>query len=229
MPAPFGPTTATMSPSSIPNVTSSTAGRPPNRFVIPSTSRSSSTSGYDGGRLGVNGRDLYSVLGQNVVEEVSEVTAGGNLGWNKWEGSFAYANRSIQLANPRGEAGLVYPVVEFDHSDPLLQRSAVTGVYVYRQSAIKPLANMLIFGDNPSGEIFWFDADNPPQGGPESVHRVLLNHNGEPHTFLEVIQDKNREQGRELATRVDMRMGVGPAGEILLLNKQDGVIRMLVP
>ena len=49
-PAPFGPTTATMSPSSIPNVTPSTAGRPPKRFVMPSTSRSSSTSGYDGGR-----------------------------------------------------------------------------------------------------------------------------------------------------------------------------------
>jgi hypothetical protein len=28
-PAPFGPTTATMSPPSIPNVTPSTAGRPP--------------------------------------------------------------------------------------------------------------------------------------------------------------------------------------------------------
>jgi hypothetical protein len=50
-PAPFGPTTATMSPSSIPNVTSSTAGRPPKRFVIPSTSRSRlGLRDYDGGR-----------------------------------------------------------------------------------------------------------------------------------------------------------------------------------
>src|SRR5512145_3069164 len=40
LPAPFGPTTATMSPSSIPNVTPSTAGRPPKRFVTSSTSRS---------------------------------------------------------------------------------------------------------------------------------------------------------------------------------------------
>jgi hypothetical protein len=46
LPAPFGPTTATMSPSSIPNVTSSTAGRPPKRFVTESTSRS---------RLGLRG------------------------------------------------------------------------------------------------------------------------------------------------------------------------------
>jgi hypothetical protein len=40
LPAPFGPTTATISPSSTPNVTPSTAGRPPKRFVTSSTSRS---------------------------------------------------------------------------------------------------------------------------------------------------------------------------------------------
>jgi hypothetical protein len=51
LPAPFGPTTATMSPPSIPNVTPSTAGRPPKRFVAASTSRSRfGLHGYDGGR-----------------------------------------------------------------------------------------------------------------------------------------------------------------------------------
>jgi hypothetical protein len=51
LPAPFGPTTATMSPSSIPNVTPLTAGRPPKRFVTPSTSRSRFVlRDYDGGR-----------------------------------------------------------------------------------------------------------------------------------------------------------------------------------
>jgi hypothetical protein len=48
-PAPFGPTTATISPSSTPNVTPLTAGRPPNRFVTASTSRSRlRLPGYDG-------------------------------------------------------------------------------------------------------------------------------------------------------------------------------------
>jgi hypothetical protein len=40
-----------MSPSSIPNVTPSTAGRPPKRLVTASTSRSRlGLHGYDGGR-----------------------------------------------------------------------------------------------------------------------------------------------------------------------------------
>jgi hypothetical protein len=63
-PAPFGPTTATMSPPSIPNVTPSTAGRPPKRFVTASTSRSRlRLRGYDGGRYGVSGCDLKITLG----------------------------------------------------------------------------------------------------------------------------------------------------------------------
>lgn len=77
-PAPFGPTTATMSPSSIPNVTPSTAGRPPNRFVTPSTSRSrSDLHGYEGGRYGVRAADLNSTLGQKVVEAVFSPRSGG--------------------------------------------------------------------------------------------------------------------------------------------------------
>jgi hypothetical protein len=100
---------------------------------------------------------------------------------------------------------------------------------VYRGTLISQLTDKVLWGDLPSGEIFWFDADNVPQGGPASVHRVLLNHNGEARTLLEIVQDKNREQGREPTTRVDMRMGAGPDGGILLLNKHDGVIRILAP
>ena len=32
-------------------------------------------------------------IGQNIVEEVSLVTAGANLGWNNWEGSFGFISR----------------------------------------------------------------------------------------------------------------------------------------
>ena len=31
-----------------------------------------------------------SDIGQNTVEEVSPVTAGANLGWNVWEGSYRF-------------------------------------------------------------------------------------------------------------------------------------------
>ena len=39
------------------------------------------------------GNMFVADIGQNTVEKVSLVTAGANLGWNKWEGSFTYVGR----------------------------------------------------------------------------------------------------------------------------------------
>ena len=114
-------------------------------------------------------------IGQNIVEEISPVTAGANLGWNAWEGSFTYANRTVNTENPRGDKSVTYPVVEYGQLDPLLQgNSAVTGGIVYRHNAIRQLANLLIFGDNPSGEIFYVNADKLPNGGQDAIRRILL-------------------------------------------------------
>jgi hypothetical protein len=168
-------------------------------------------------------------IGQNIVEKISLVTAGANLGWNKWEGSFTYGPREVGLTNQRGDASVTYPVAEFDHTDPLLRRPAITGVYAYRQSAIKPLTNKLIFGDNPSGEIFYVDADNLPKGGQDPIHRILFNDKGASKTLLQLIQDKNTAQGKTPATRADLRLAVGPQGQMFVLNKRDGTIRLLVP
>lgn len=176
------------------------------------------------------GRMFVADIGQNIVEEISPVTAGANLGWNKWEGSYLYAGRSgIDMSNPRGEPGLTWPVAEFDHRDPLFQRAAITGVYVYRQTAIKQLQNLLIFGDNPSGEIFYVHADKLPTDNPSAIHRILLNDKGTPKTLLQIIKEKNAEQGKTPATRADLRFGLGPQGQIFLMNKRDGIIRLLVP
>jgi hypothetical protein len=175
-------------------------------------------------------------IGQNIVEEISPVTAGANLGWNDWEGSFAFISRSeVSLVNQRGAANMTYPVVEYGQVDPLLQPSAaVTGVYVYRQSAIKQLTNLLIFGDNPSGEVFAVSADNLPKGGQDAIRRILFvprsssRDSAETKTLLELVKAKNVEQGKKPATRADLRFGLGPQGQIFLLNKRDGTIRLLV-
>ena len=178
-------------------------------------------------------RMFVADIGQNVIEEISPVTAGANLGWNKWEASYPYlANRQVDLTKPpRSEQGLTWPIAEFDHTDPLfpLQRAAVTGVYVYRETAIRQLAHLLIFGDNPSGEIFYVDADKLPEGGQAPIRRILLNDRGTPKKLLQLIQEKNETQGKVRAVRADLRFGQGPQGQIFLLNKRDGVIRLLVP
>jgi glucose/arabinose dehydrogenase len=176
-------------------------------------------------------RMFISDIGQNIVEEISPVTAGANLGWNDWEGSYAYVNRLVSTEHPRGDSKVTYPVVEYGQIDPLLQNnSAAIGGFVYRHPAIRQLNGLLIFGDNPSGEMFYVSADKfPADGGQDAIRRILFDDNGETKTLLQLIQAKNVQQGKKPATRADLRFGLGPDGQVLILNKRDGTIRVVVP
>ncbi len=178
-----------------------------------------------------NGNMFVADIGQGSVEKISLVGAGANLGWNKWEGSFAFVSRrEVSLANQRGDNEVTDPIVEYGHLDPLLQpRSAVTMGYVYRQKAIPQLANLLLFGDIPSGEVFYINADNLPRGGQDGIRRILFNDNSVSKTLLQLIKEKNVEEGKSPATRADLRFGLGPDGQILVLNKSDGIVRLFVP
>jgi len=176
------------------------------------------------------GRMFLADIGQNIVEEVSPVTAGANLGWNVWEGSYKFISRqAVSLENPRSDASVTYPIVEWGQVDPLLQpNSAATGIVVYRGRQIPQLANMLIFADMPSGETFYVSADKLPNGG-QAMRRILYNSSGAAKTLLELIQTKNKAQGKTPATRSDLRFGVGADSQIFLLNKADGTIRVIAP
>jgi hypothetical protein len=169
-------------------------------------------------------------IGQNIIEEISPVTAGANLGWNDWEGSYGFISRSeVRLSNPRSDSKMTYPVVEYGQEDPLLQTSsAATGGFVYRAAAIPQLTNLFVFGDIPSGEIFYVHADKLPDGGQDAIRRILFDDRGTPKTLLQLIREKNASQGRPPAARADLRFGTGNDNRIFVLNKRDGVIRMLV-
>jgi hypothetical protein len=176
-----------------------------------------------------NGNMFEAEIGQNINEEINQIVAGGNYGWNVWEGSFRYYGREVGIEDQRGDPKMIYPIVDYDHTDPLLQRlAAATGIYAYRDKAVPQLTNRLIFGDNPSGEIFHVSADALPKGG-QSFNRVLFRDQKEMKTLLQLIREKNAQQNRMPATRADLRMGMGPNGQLFILNKRDGVIRLVVP
>jgi glucose/arabinose dehydrogenase len=172
-----------------------------------------------------DGRLFVAEIGQNIVEEVSVATSGANLGWHDWEASFRFIDRThIELTGRRADPKVTYPFVEFDHHDPLFGNNvAVTGVIVYRGAAIAPLTNKVIFGDNPSGEVFFVDADQLPNGGQDAIRRVLFNSSGSAKTLMQLIKAKNDSAGR-----ADLRFGTGPENRVFLLNKQDGTIREIV-
>jgi glucose/arabinose dehydrogenase len=180
-----------------------------------------------------NGAMYLSDIGQNIVEEVSPVTAGANLGWNTWEGSYRFVSqRAVMTESPRGDPAVTYPIAEWGQLDPILlpnSSSASVGALVYRSTRIPQLNGRLLFGDMPSGEMFHVSADELPKGGQDAIRRVLFvtAPGAAPRTFLQIIQEKTVAQGRTAATRADMRFDANAAGQIFLLNKADGVIRVV--
>ena len=171
-------------------------------------------------------------IGQGIVEEVTTVPKGANLGWRIWEGSYRFVGgQEVSLDSPRSDPNVTYPVVEFGQADPLLMNSsAVTLGYVYRHTRLKQLSNLLLFGDNPMGEMFYVHADKlPPNGGQDAIRRILLNHKGQAKRLIDLISEKNESLGKKMANRADLRYGEGPDGRLFILNKWDGVIREIVP
>jgi glucose/arabinose dehydrogenase len=180
-----------------------------------------------------NGAMYLSDIGQNIVEEVSPVSAGANLGWNLWEGSYRFVSRrAVRTDSLRGDPGVTWPIVEWDQLDPVLLpngQSASVGVVVYRQTAVPQLTGRLLFGDMPSGEMFHVSADQLPQGGQDPIRRVLfVTAPGEtPRKLLQIIQEKNAAQGKPAAQRADLRFDLTTAGQIFVLNKADGTLRVI--
>ena len=102
----------------------------------------------------VSGGLIVGDVGQNDIEEVDEVTKGGNFGWRLKEGSFLFdpngAAPGFVTSNRPRTPGLVEPVGQYDHDEGV----AVVGGFVYRGSAIDELQGDYVFGDfrGPSGD-----------------------------------------------------------------------------
>jgi glucose/arabinose dehydrogenase len=122
-------------------------------------------------------------VGQNDIEEVDVVRAGGNYGWHVKEGSFTFntgtgldPNGGFVSANtPHTPPGLIDPVAEYDHTAPhgsVEQGEAIVGGFVYRGSQLPTLAGKYVFGDysrifgQPDGRLFYLC------GSPDVTHRV---------------------------------------------------------
>jgi glucose/arabinose dehydrogenase len=182
-----------------------------------------------------SGAMYMSDIGQNTVEELTPVTVGANLGWNIWEGSYRFGGgrTGVNTEQPRSDPKVIYPIAEYDQLDPVLlpnTSSAAVGALVYRSTTVPQLNGRILFGDMPSGELFHVSADDLPKGGQDPLRRVLFRTEADaaPRKLLEIIQEKNRAQGKAaVAARADMRFDMNAAGQIFLLNKGDGTIRIV--
>jgi hypothetical protein len=103
---------------------------------------------------GGSGMLLVGDAGQELYEEVSVVTNGGNYGWNVKEGTHCFNTDDPETPRAScpdvGEFGepLIDPVIEYDNAkDGSGVGIVVVGGYVYRGSDVPDLAGRYIFGD----------------------------------------------------------------------------------
>src|SRR5262249_38903771 len=95
-------------------------------------------------------------VGQDQIEEVDIVTAGGNYGWRVLEGNRCTNLGPASCSTP----GFIPPIAQYTHANG---RCSITGGYVYRGSQQSLPLGAYIYGDYCSGEIFLL------QGGVQSV------------------------------------------------------------
>lgn len=105
------------------------------------------------------GEMFLADAGQNHIEEVDRVTAGGNYGWNIKEGTFLFDPNGeepgfVFADSPGAPAGLIDPVLQYDHDEGVV----AIGGFVYRGSELDELFGKYIFGDY-TGRLFVGDLE----------------------------------------------------------------------
>ncbi len=98
-------------------------------------------------------------VGQNLLEEVVIIEAGGNYGWNAYEASRVFA-KDTEIDHDEH----ILPVVEYGRGEGI----SITGGYVYRGSRYPDLRGRYIYGDYASGNL-WSLAP-----GPDGAYRAEL-------------------------------------------------------
>jgi len=113
-------------------------------------------------------------VGQNDIEEVDKVVAGGNFGWRLREGAFGFDPAGFDSKGFKSDAfvfpsppvpGLIDPVANYSHADG----TAVIGGFVYRGTAMPALVGTYVFGDfsrrlnNRHGRVFGIPSTATPE------------------------------------------------------------------
>jgi len=95
-------------------------------------------------------------VGQDMLEEIDVIEAGGNYGWDCREGTIVSATDPAPACAMLTDVDFTDPVHEYDRS----QGGSVTGGYVYRGERLAgALTGRYVYGDFISGRIRAFDPD----------------------------------------------------------------------
>ena len=158
------------------------------------------------------GEMLACNVGHSNIESVNLIKPGHDYGWPIREGSF--------LVNPYGDLKriyslpandtvykITYPVAEYDHDEG----KAISGGFEYL-GTIPGLKGKFLFGDIPTGRLFYIDMADIKQGRLATIKEWRVSLNGEVKTLKQVCGND----------RVDLHFGRDAKGELYMMTKADG-------
>lgn len=158
---------------------------------------------------------LVSNIGQTNIESIEWIRPGHDYGWPVREGSFLFDAKGnldnvFALAADDSSNSITYPVAQFDHDEG----SAICGGYEYNNATIPELKGKFLFGDIPTGRLFFINtADiHQPKGAPIQEWKITIDH--VPATLKQVCG----------SSRVDLHFGMDGHGDIYMLTKSDGKV-----
>jgi hypothetical protein len=166
-------------------------------------------------------------------------------------------NGSANLALPANDAtnNYIYPVLQYPHSAALGYGDAIAGGFVYRGTRVPQLQGKFVFGDITTGQLFYADlpalmaADDGNPATLAPIHRLEVLWDNPRNTaglerfdrMYEIVAGEYRARGGPDSNlpgsatisdltgggRADIRFAADAAGELFILSKSDGMIRLV--
>ncbi|MEO6960487.1 MAG: PQQ-dependent sugar dehydrogenase [Puia sp.] len=160
-----------------------------------------------------SGLMLASHIGQSNLESIYLIRPGRDYGWPIREGNFLfnpYGNLNHVYPLPANDSlyKITYPIASFDHDEG----NAISGGYEYWGANIQALKGKFLFGDIPSGRLFYIDLAAIGKKVPVTVREWKITIDGVPETLKKVCG----------SDRVDLRFGRDAKGDVYILTKSDG-------
>jgi glucose/arabinose dehydrogenase/mono/diheme cytochrome c family protein len=161
---------------------------------------------------------LATNIGQANIEAIDIIQKGNHYGWPIREGSFAMhpdADINNLYALPSNDSlfHISYPVAVFDHDEG----KAIEGGFEYTGKAIPEFKGKYVFGDIPSGRLFYVTLSDLKPGTLAPVKEWFVSLNGKRISLRSLCGED----------RVDLRFARDEQGELYIFTKPDGKIYKL--
>ncbi len=161
---------------------------------------------------------LATNIGQAHIEAIDIILKGHDYGWPIREGRFAMhpgpeMNKIYPLPANDSIFHISYPVAVYDHDEG----NAIAGGFEYAGKNIPSFAGKYLFGDIPTGRLFFVNVTDLKPGKSATVKEWFVALNGKRLTLRELC-------GQD---RVDLRFARDEKGEIYIFTKPDGKIYRL--